>query len=503
MSEKAEKRILEGPLAWEIFRFGIPLAVGAILQTTFNLVDAYLIAQLPKDEVGPAIGALGVCDQLAAVGTIFSYGVSTAAATIVSNHKGKGNLEAVKHTAWQSFLVVGLLSAIFGVLGLFAGPIVTGVIGLKGAVADVATRYLRVILAGSGTMFMLLQLTSIQRALGSSKTPVALLVLGNILNVIFAVLCLFGPNGPDGALGWGSGIARTLGIPAMGMVGAAWATVIARALVLVPSFAVLMWRFDVVPKKSERGPDRRVIRELMTLAWPTSAQFVLRITAMLLVNSLVARFYSTESDQSATTAMGLVFRVDSVALFVAMGWGGAAQTFVGLNLGAGNEARAKRAGLVTAAYDALMNVGFFVLLTFYAENVLRFFGKEDAPVAIGLDYLRIVGKSYVGLGIGVVLGNAITAAKAAKTAFRIDVGVLLFFQFPVCLIAVLVLKVSLLGLFMSVAATAFAGAFAYGAVYMQGNWLREVDHRGPVTPVDKSEQGKDDTGDESEAVEPS
>ena len=104
---------------------------------------------------------------------------------------------------------------------------------------------------------------------------------------------------------------------------------------------------------------------------------------------------------------------------------------------------------------------------------LSFFGKEDAPVAIGLDYLRIVGKSYVGLGIGVVLGNAITAAKAAKTAFRVDVGVLLAFQFPVCLVAVLVLKVSLLGLFQCVAATAFAGALAYGAVYLRGHWVAE------------------------------
>lgn len=209
----------------------------------------------------------------------------------------------------------------------------------------------------------------------------------------------------------------------------------------------------------------------MTLAWPTSAQFVLRITAMLLINSLVARYYSTGTDQTATTAMGLVFRVDSVALFVAMGWGGAAQTFVGQNLGAGHTARAKRAGFVAAGYDALMNVGFFVLLTFYAEHVLRFFGKEDAPVAIGLDYLRIVGKSYVALGLGVVLGNAMTAAKAAKTAFRIDVGVLLAFQFPVCLIAVIVLKVSLVGLFECIAATAFAGAVAYGWVYARGKWL--------------------------------
>jgi Na+-driven multidrug efflux pump len=108
------------------------------------------------------------------------------------------------------------------------------------------------------------------------------------------------------------------------------------------------------------------------------------------------------------------------------------------------------------------------------EHVLRFFGKDDAPVAIGLDYLRIVGKSYVALGIGVVLGNAMTAAKAAKTALRIDVGVLLAFQFPVCLIAVLVLKVSLLGLFQCVAATAVAGAFAYGAVYSRGRWLTEA-----------------------------
>ncbi len=471
MEDRAGKRILEGPLAWEVFRFGAPLAVGAILQTTFNLVDAYLIAQLPKAEVGPAVGALGVCDQLAAVGTIFSYGVSTAAATLVSHHKGKGDTEAAKRTAWQSFIVVIGLSVMFGFLGLFAGPIATGVIGLKGAVADVATRYLRVILAGSGTMFLLLQLTSVQRALGSSKTPVALLVLGNVLNVVFAVVCLFGPVAPNATLAWGAPLAARLGVPAMGMEGAAWATVVARALVLVPSFLVLVRRFDIVPAPGARRPDPQAIRELMGLAWPTSAQFVLRITAMLLVNSLVARFYSTEADQTATTAMGLVFRVDSVALFVAMGWGGAAQTFVGQNVGAGKLARARRAGILAAAYDAAMNVAFVVVLAFHAERVLRFFGKDPAPVAIGLDYLRIVGKSYVGLGVGIVLGCAMAGARAAKTAFRIDVAVLIAFQLPACLVAVLGLHVSLLGLFGCVAATAFVGALAYAAVYARGGWL--------------------------------
>ncbi len=481
MSDRATRRILEGPLAWEVLRFGLPLALGAVLQAMFNLVDAYLIAQLPKSEVGAAIGALGVCDQIAAIGTIFSYGVSTATATLIASHKGKGDDAAFRHVAWQSMIVVFALSLLFGLGSLGAGILARNVVGLKGAVADVATRYLRVILAGSGTMFFLLQLTSIQRALGSSKTPVALLVLSNVLNVVFAVWCLFGDQPPNDMLAWGAPAARLLGIPRLGMVGAAWATVVARALVLVPMVMVLVRRFDIVPK-ARRAPDAREIRTLLALAWPTSAQLVLRIAAMLFVNSLVARFYSSEADQTATTAMGLVFRVDSLALFVAMGWGGAAQTFVAQNLGAGHAARALRAGWLAALYDVLTNVLFVVLILFFAESVLRFFGKEDAPVALGVQYLHVVAPSYVALGAGIVLGNGMAGGGATRTAFGVDVAVMIGFQLPLCFIAILAFDVKLTGLFGCVAATAVASALLYAVVYARGHWQRAMPVRSTGAP---------------------
>src|SRR5579872_2208601 len=149
MSDAASQRILRGPLAREVLRFGTPLALGMALQTTFNLVDAYLIAQLPLAEVDPAIGALGICDQVAAIGTIISYGISTATSALLSHHKGAGETSALQKVAWQSVLIVTWLSAMFGVLGLLlAGPIVRDVIGAKGEVAVVATRYLRVIIGG-------------------------------------------------------------------------------------------------------------------------------------------------------------------------------------------------------------------------------------------------------------------------------------------------------------------------------------------------------------------
>jgi Na+-driven multidrug efflux pump len=477
----ASRRILDGPLAREVARFGTPLAIGMALQTTFNLVDAYLIARLPQAEVGPAIGALGICDQLAALGTIISYGISTATGALLSHHKGAGDARAIQRTAWQSLLVVAALSVAFGVLGIgFAGPIVRGVIGAKGQVAVVATRYLRVIVGGSFSIFFLLQLTTIQRALGSSKTPVVLLVLGNVLNVFLAILFLYGPGPAPAGLGWATAIASALHVPRMGMIGAAWATIAARGAALIPTAVVLVRRFSLVwPPRGTRGPERGEVLRILSLAWPSSAQFVLRIAAMLLVNSLVARFFTTAEDQTATTAMGIVFRLDTMALFVAMGWGSAAQTFVGQNMGAHKDRRATASGWITVVYDAFTNLAFLALLFVVGERILRLFDDDPAPVGIAVLYLRTVAPSYLGLGAGVVLGNAMTGAGATRTTMWVDIVVILGLQFPLCIAAVAWFGGSLEALFRCVAAVNVASACAYAFVYARGRW-KDVGVRGQL-----------------------
>jgi putative MATE family efflux protein len=468
-----ESRITAGPLAREIARFGTPLAVGMALQNTFNLVDAYLVAQLPPAEVSPAIGALGICDQVAAIGTILSYGVSTGAGAILSNRKGAGDAAAIQRAAWQSILVVTFLSIVFGILGLAAaGPIVRDVIGAKGSLAAVATSYLRVIVGGSYSIFFLLQLTSIQRALGSAKTPVTLLVGANVLNVLLAIVFIYGPGPAPPHLAWGGVIARLLHVPRMGMVGAAWATIVARTVALVPATIILRRRFSIVwPPKGSRGPNGAELSRILSIAWPSSAQFVVRIAAMLLVNSLVARFFTTQDDQTATTAMGLVFRLDTMALFVAMGWGSAAQTFVGQNIGARKAERATKTGWITALYDAFTNVALVACIFFAGEPILRIFDADRGPVDLALSYLRVVGPSYLGLGAGVVLGNAMAGAGATRTTLGIDALVILGLQFPLCIAAV-VAGTPLRGLFSCVALVNFASAAAYSLVYARGGWKR-------------------------------
>jgi Na+-driven multidrug efflux pump len=101
--------------------------------------------------------------------------------------------------------------------------------------------------------------------------------------------------------------------------------------------------------------------------------------------------------------------------------------------------------------------------------VLRVFDDEPGPVAIALSYLHAVAPSYFGLGMGIVLGNAMAGAGATRTTFAIDALVILAFQLPV---SIVVARTGSLGsLFLCVAATNAVSALAYAVVYARGRWV--------------------------------
>ena len=453
-------------------RFGAPLALGMGLQTAFNLVDAFVISRLGGATTGPALGAIGICDQLAALGTIVSYGLSVATATLISRKVGERHTDAVKGIAWQSLLVIAALSLFFGLFGGFGADFVLRrVVGAKGEVANLGVPYLRVMLGGSFTIFLLMHLVSVQRALGSSKTPVGLLVASNVLNLILAVVMVYGPGQSPAIFAWGRPIASLLHIPRMELMGAAWATLIARFIVLVPLIAILMKRFGLFLSNQRVAPQREIIALIVRLGWPSSAQLVVRIVAMLVTHSLVARAFTTPTDQSATTALGIVFRLETMALFVGLGWGSAAQTFVGQNLGARNPARAKLSGWYAALYNSAMMAALALCYTLYGQSIVGFFDSDPNVLRPALSYFKWVGASYVGLGVGIVLGSAIQGAGATLRALLLDTLVIAGFQLPISVLFVFSDRASYVGVWKIVALTYFLFALVYVISYRRGRFF--------------------------------
>lgn len=474
MTRNAHDPITDGKLAPSMLRFGAPLAVGMGLQTTFNLVDAYLISRLEPEVAGPSLGAIGICDQIAALGTIVSYGVSTATAALVALRHGRGDHEGVRRIAWQSLVLVGIWSLVFGVVGLFgAGFVMHDVVGAKGEVAELGTAYLRVMLAGSFSIFFLLQITAIQRALGSSKTPVAMLLLANVLNLVLAVLFVYGPGEAPAVFSWGPPIARAFGIPRMELLGAAWATILARMVALVPLCIVAHRRFGIF-ERAKKLFDKVTSKSILELAWPSSAQLVVRIAAMVFVQALVARAFTTEEDQTATTALGIVFRLETMALFVGLGWGSAAQTFMGQNLGKGRVERAIKSGWIASAYNVAAMLLLAIAYLAFGEPIVAFFDDNPRVLEVARGYLGIVAPSYLALGLGIVLGSAMTGAGATRTTLIIDLVVTLAFQVPLSLVMMAAFAGSETRLWQALFATNVVSAVLYGFVYYRRTFLRAV-----------------------------
>jgi putative MATE family efflux protein len=384
---------------------------------------------------------------------------------------GRSDRELVRRIVWQSILAVGALSLLFGLVSiLFAGPILSHVVGAKGKVAELGESYLRVNSGGSFAIFFLLQLTSIQRALGSSKTPVALLLLSNVLNLLLAAVLVYGPDGAPPVFAWAPPIARALHIPRMGLLGAAWATVIARTVVLVPVVFLLVRRFDVLDRKSMTGPDRPVLEDIWRIGWPSSVQLVGRMLAMLVTHALVARAFTTAEDQTATTALGIVFRLETMALFIAMGWGSAAQTFVGQNLGLLQTDRARASGYWAAGYNAVVMLAIAVGYHRAAPEIIAFFDADPRVIAVATSYVDMVSWSYVGLGAGVVLGSAINGAGATRTTLVTDLALVLGFQLPACITAVLLEHPTPPRLWLAVTATYALSGVVYLLVFRLSRW---------------------------------
>jgi putative MATE family efflux protein len=468
----ASQRILSGPLALEVARFGVPLALGMGLQTSFNLVDAYIISGLGGQKASAALGAIGVADLIGALGTILSYGLSIATSAIISRKQGEGDMEGVRRVAWQSVLLLVGVSALVSCFGIFgAEALMVGLAGAKGEVARVGTEFLRVMMGGSFTIFLLLHLITIQRALGSSKTPIVLLVIANLANLVLAVLFVYGPGPAPDPFGWGPPLAERLGIPRMELVGAAWATVIARCFGLVPIFYISFRRFGLFSAQDRLAPSLAHMRRIWNIGWPTSSQLVVRVLAIFVIVAVAQRLYTTAEDQSMSTALGLVLRLETMALYVGLGWGSAAQTFVGQNLGAVQRVRAKQSGWYATLYNAVMMAAFAGACRLWGRQFVMLFDSTPSVVDAAMHYLAIVAPGYVGLGIGIVLGSAIQGAGATRQSLRLDTLVIVGIQVPLCAAAYF-MRWEATSLWTAVLATYLAFALTYVFSYRQGAFLK-------------------------------
>jgi Na+-driven multidrug efflux pump len=214
----------------------------------------------------------------------------------------------------------------------------------------------------------------------------------------------------------------------MGVVGAAWATVAARGLFAVAGLLLLYRGFAGI-RLRRWMIQVRTMWSLLKIGIPSCAQWLVRMVSYLYILSFVAKAAPLAGNgvTEAQAAFGVGLRLDTLALFSGFGWGAAAATLVGQNLGRGLVDRARRATWIALGLNMLMMLIFAGLYVLFADELLAMMGFDAAAgtdsgqvMDIGRTYLYVTTSGFVFLAVAVVISQALAGAGATKFPLLIE-----------------------------------------------------------------------------------
>src|ERR1700677_7342 len=320
--QQRQKLFLEGPIGAALLKLAVPIILGNILQTGYQLTDAFWVGRLG----GAAVAAVAVSFPVTFLAIALGAGLAIAGATLSAQYMGAGRQDMVNHVAAQTMLMVAITSAVMGAAGDVLAPYLLEMIGVAPDVYHGALGFMRVSFIGIIFVFLYGMFQALMRGVGETKVPL-IIVLGTvILNFVLDPFFIFG-------FGW---------LPAQGVMGAALATLATQGLAAVLGMVIfLRGRHGIQLGWRDFRPDPQYIKRAFFLGLPGSVELSTRGLGPMLMTFLVSGFGTVN-----LAAYGIGSNILQFITIPAMGLSMAVSTLVSQNIGAGNVQRAARVTLL-------------------------------------------------------------------------------------------------------------------------------------------------------------
>ena len=432
-----------GALWHTLRRVALPAVAANLLMTTFHTVDTYWISRtLGAQALAAATSAIFWIWLVISAGEMVSIGLDAVAAR---RHGERRPGEAARAAGDGLLLALGLgalvaLAVPWLLPGLFA------VMHTSPEVSAIGRAYLGTYLVGTPLLFGFFAVDAAFRAKGDTRTPLQLLVVTTALALLLDPLLIRGA-GP---------------VPALGVRGAALATLVPRAV----GFVAGAWLLHRRGMLALAWPRWAVMGAIARIGAPAAATGVAFSAIYVLLTRITTQFGTP-----ALAALGLGFRVEGVVYVVSVGVGAAVAAIVGQSLGAGDVRRAQRAGWLGTL--AVSGVGVLMAIVSLAipEPLAALFSDDPAVVAEAARYLRIAAFSQLFLGAEVVLESAMGGA-GWTVAPMVASTVITLLRLPVGAWAAA--RWGVTGVWVTLAVTAAARGLLMMGLWAWGRWRRSA-----------------------------
>nr|WP_233075771.1 MATE family efflux transporter [Paraglaciecola chathamensis] len=385
----------------------LPMLVGMVMMMSFGLVDTYFIGLLGTDELAAISFTFPVTFTL--ISLHIGLGIGTSA--VIGRFLGNNSHNEAQLSGTGALMLAFVLAAVLAFVGVITIDPIFTLLGANERLLSYIHEYMVVWYAAGVFLAMPMVGNSILRASGDTKTPSYVMAGGGLINVILDPILIFG---------WGP-------IPAMGMQGAALATLIAWALGLLYILYLLAYKRELIlPRLLSMSELKRSSGGILKIGLPAAGANMLTPIAGGILTAVVAGY-----GPGAVAAWGVGGRLESIASIVILALSMSLPPFISQNFGANNLSRVSKAYQLCVRFVVIWQLLVFGAFYVLSGVLARTFSTEPEVIGLIQTYLMIVPLGYGVQGIVILTNSSFNAMHLPMSALLMSVLRLFVFFVPI------------------------------------------------------------------------
>lgn len=397
------------PIDKLMISMSLPIMISMLVQALYNIVDSIFVAQLSENALTAVSMAFPIQNLMIAVGAGTAVGVNA----LLARSLGERDYDKVNKIAENAVFLVILSYLLFLLTGLFLSEAFYRSQTDIEEIVEYGKQYMMVCCCLSFGIFTQLMFERILQATGKTIYSMYTQLLGAVVNLILDPILIFG----------------LLGMPAMGVAGAALATVIGQ--IAAGLFAVifnLKKNHEVQIRMKGFRPSGEIISQIYGIGVPSIVMQAIGSVMNYGMNRILISFTST-----ATAVFGVYYKLQSFIFMPVFGLNNGVIPIIAYNYGAGNRERVLKTIKHSIFYAVSIMLAGLVIFQLIPGPMLKLFDASETMLAIGIPALRIISLSFILAGFCIACSGAFQALGKATYSMVVSVARQLVVLLPVAM----------------------------------------------------------------------
>ena len=379
VSLREENKMAVRPVFPLLMSMAIPPMISMLIQSLYNIVDSMFVAKIGED----ALTAVSLAFPVQTLIVACSVGIGVGVNSYISRSLGREDQQGADSAVAHGLLMAAFVSVLFVLAGQFLLEPFFRMFSSDPLILSEAIAYTQICLTFCAGCFIHICIEKVFQSTGSMIFPMLLQALGAITNIILDPIMIFG----------------LFGFPAMGVKGAAVATVIGQHTAMLASLLVfLLGKFAVRLDLRNFRFSWKMIRDIATIAVPNSCMNALGSVLVMGLNSILIGFSNT-----AVSLFGIYYKLQTFVFMPASGLTQGAMPIMGFSYGAGNGKRLQHTLSISLRVCFIIMAMGCLLFMAAPAWLLSLFGASEEMLTMGIPALRIIAVSFLPATIGFIL----------------------------------------------------------------------------------------------------